>query len=52
MQTAETTIQMLGSEEFLTDVEIFEDVNDSQFIRPMRMKFKRVGESIRFIVFC
>uniref|UniRef100_A0A915PM68 Uridine diphosphate glucose pyrophosphatase NUDT14 n=1 Tax=Setaria digitata TaxID=48799 RepID=A0A915PM68_9BILA len=36
-----TTVRMSGSEEFLTDVEIAENICDSQFIRPMRMKFKR-----------
>ncbi|VDN19611.1 unnamed protein product [Gongylonema pulchrum] len=34
------------AEEFLTDVEIVEDVRDSLFIRPVRMKFRRGGRPI------
>lgn len=49
MQTTETTIGMAENEEYPTEVEIFEDVHDSQFIRPMRMKFKRVGMSSCFV---
>ncbi|VDM06630.1 unnamed protein product [Wuchereria bancrofti] len=39
---------MAGSEEFPVEVEIFEDVHDSQFIRPMRMKFKRGDKLIKW----
>lgn len=43
-------IEMAGhkqtSEEFPAEVEIFENVNDSRYIRPMRMKFKRVRKPI------
>ncbi|CAG9540941.1 unnamed protein product [Cercopithifilaria johnstoni] len=48
MQTTETTVRMAESEEFPTEVEIFEDVHDSQFIRPMRMKFKRGDKLIKW----
>uniref|UniRef100_A0A0R3RUD7 Uridine diphosphate glucose pyrophosphatase NUDT14 n=1 Tax=Elaeophora elaphi TaxID=1147741 RepID=A0A0R3RUD7_9BILA len=48
MQSTETTVRMAGSEEFPTEVEIFEDVHDSQYVRPMRMKFKRGGKLIKW----
>ncbi|VDO36342.1 unnamed protein product [Onchocerca flexuosa] len=39
---------MAESEEFPTEVEISENIHDSQYIRPMRMKFKRGDKLIKW----
>ncbi|VDN07027.1 unnamed protein product [Thelazia callipaeda] len=39
---------MAGNNEFLTEVQIIENVHDSQYIRPIRMKFKRNGKLIKW----
>ncbi|VDM97446.1 unnamed protein product, partial [Onchocerca ochengi] len=43
-----TIIRMAESEEFPTEVEISENIHDSQYIRPMRMKFKRGDKLIKW----
>ncbi|VDM95934.1 unnamed protein product, partial [Onchocerca ochengi] len=45
---AKTIIRMAESEEFPTEVEISENIHDSQYIRPMRMKFKRGDKLIKW----